>query len=111
MSWDYDDKDQWEQDYYDNRCFPEEYDCIEEYKLEHESGAGMGDFLGGSLGTRAHSNATSATEGRFDWLKRLFLMIAFIYACYITLIVLAIFPPIGALFFMGLLKVKHKIYL
>lgn len=101
MSWDYD----------DTRCFPEEYDTIEEYKLEHESHVVRGGLSSGNHGAYVQGNGTRFDAGIWGCIKWLFMLMAFIYACYITLIVLALCPPIGVLFLMGLLKVKDKIYL
>ncbi|MBR4732394.1 MAG: hypothetical protein IK081_06455 [Lachnospiraceae bacterium] len=84
MSWDTGDREQWEQDYYDSRCYPEEYDCIEEYRLEHENGFGSG----------------------YAGIGQIILWTILLYVGFHVLLVAALFPPLGVLLFLGLVKVK-----
>ena len=92
MSWDYDDDDQRERDYYDSRCYPEEYDSIEEYRLEHECRGGR--FSPGS--------STPSNVG----IGSVIFTILAIFAMYYILLISVFLPPVGVLLFLGLIKLK-----
>ena len=106
MSWDYDDYDQREQDYYDTRCYPDEYDTYEEYKLEHENGGGSYFSAGGGYRSAGNNGVTNRHDGGAGGLGKLVLWFFLLVAGYYTLIIAAIFPPVGVLLFLGLVKVK-----
>lgn len=99
MSWDCDDYDQREQDYYDSRCYPEEYDSIEEYRLEHENG-------GGSYRPTSGNGVTNYGGNESFGIGKLILLFFLLVAGYYVLIIAALFPPVGVLLFLGLVKVK-----
>ncbi len=103
MSWDY---DQSEQDYYDSRCYPEEYDSIEEYRLEHENGGGSVIPSGGSYRPTSGNGVTNYGSNESFGLGKLILLFFLLVAGYYVLIIAALFPPVGILLFLGLVKVK-----
>lgn len=106
MSWDYNDYDQMEQDYYDSRCYPEEYDSIEEYQLEHENGGGSYFSARGGYRASGGNGATNYGGNGSFGIGKLILWFFLLVAGYYTLIIAAIVPPVGVLLFLGLVKIK-----
>ncbi len=94
MSWDNDSS--FDQEYYDNRCFPEEFDSMDEYNAS---------FGGHSSGYFRSGRRSSRSGG----LGVLIFWIIFLYIGFHVLILAAIFPPIGVLGILGLIWIKGQL--
>ncbi len=93
MSWDNDSN--FDHEYYDNRCFPEEFSSMDEYNAS----------FGGHSGYVPSGRRSSGSSG----LGALIFWIIFLYIGFHVLVLAAIAPPLGALGIMGLIWIKGQL--